>query len=49
MKDLNVDSDAIEWLGVRYKTMLAPAQTGGAYIDRGQLVASGQRPATACT
>ncbi|PWJ20236.1 cupin domain-containing protein [Jannaschia seohaensis] len=30
MKDLTADPDAIEWLGVRYKTILSPEQTGGA-------------------
>ena len=30
MKDLTADNDAIEWLGVRYKTILSPEQTGGA-------------------
>lgn len=30
MKDLITDPAAIEWLGVRYKTILSPEQTGGA-------------------
>ncbi|SFH48906.1 hypothetical protein SAMN04488020_11724 [Palleronia marisminoris] len=30
MKDFDVASDAIEWLGVRYNTILSPAETGGA-------------------
>ncbi|MFW8595031.1 cupin domain-containing protein [Cribrihabitans neustonicus] len=30
MKDLTTDKDAHEWLGVRYKTILSPDQTGGA-------------------
>lgn len=29
MKDLTADSDAIEWHGVRYKTILTPEQSGG--------------------
>lgn len=43
MKNLNVDSDAIEWLGVRYKTILSPAQTGGAMsiVDSWSPVGSG--------
>ncbi|WP_323768513.1 cupin domain-containing protein [Marinovum sp.] len=30
MKDLRTDAEAIEWLGVRYKTILSSAQTNGA-------------------
>ena len=30
MKDLTQDSDAIEWLGVKYKTILTTEQSGGA-------------------
>lgn len=30
MKDLRADAAAVEWLGVRYKTILSPEQTGGA-------------------
>lgn len=30
MKDLTQDSGAIEWLGVRYKTILSPKQSKGA-------------------
>lgn len=30
MKDLRTDIEAIEWLGVRYKTILSSAQTNGA-------------------
>ncbi|KAA9010108.1 cupin domain-containing protein [Histidinibacterium aquaticum] len=30
MKDLTMDDTTIEWLGVRYKTILGPADTGGA-------------------
>lgn len=30
MKDLTQDSDAIEWLGVTYKTILTTEQSGGA-------------------
>ncbi|MDX1781475.1 MAG: cupin domain-containing protein [Thalassovita sp.] len=30
MKDLMTDPAAIEWLGVKYKTILSPEQTGGA-------------------
>ncbi len=30
MKDLNTDADALDWLGVRYKTILSPEETGGA-------------------
>ncbi len=30
MKDLRTDTKAIEWLGVRYKTILSSAQTNGA-------------------
>ncbi|TMV10319.1 cupin domain-containing protein [Ruegeria sediminis] len=30
MKDLNQIDEAIEWLGVQYKTILTPEQTGGA-------------------
>lgn len=30
MKDLRTDTEAIEWLGVRYKTILSSAQTNGA-------------------
>lgn len=30
MKDMTTDSDAIEWHGVRYKTILATEQSGGA-------------------
>jgi len=30
MKDLMTDNDSIEWLGVRYKTILAKEDTGGA-------------------
>ncbi|OWY01551.1 MULTISPECIES: cupin domain-containing protein [Thioclava] len=29
MKDLTTDTSAIEWLGVHYKTILSPEQTGG--------------------
>lgn len=29
MKDLIQDTDAIEWLGTRYKTILSPEETGG--------------------
>ncbi|MDD7970671.1 cupin domain-containing protein [Roseinatronobacter alkalisoli] len=29
MKDLTDDPGAIEWLGVKYKTILTPEQTGG--------------------
>lgn len=30
MKELTQDSDAIEWLGVKYKTILTTEQSGGA-------------------
>ena len=30
MNDLNQDPQSIEWLGVRYKTILRPEDTGGA-------------------
>ena len=30
MKDLRTDTEAIEWLGVRYKTILSSGQTNGA-------------------
>lgn len=30
MKDLSTDVDALEWLGVKYKTILSSARTGGA-------------------
>lgn len=30
MKDLTQDNGAIDWLGVKYKTILDPAQSGGA-------------------
>ena len=30
MKDPTTDTSTIEWLGVRYKTILSPEQTGGA-------------------
>ncbi len=30
MNDLNQDADAIEWLGVKYKTILRPQDSGGA-------------------
>lgn len=30
MKDLNQDDAAMTWLGVKYKTILTPEQTGGA-------------------
>ncbi|MFW8635698.1 cupin domain-containing protein [Cribrihabitans pelagius] len=30
MKDLATDKDALEWLGVRYKTILSREQAGGA-------------------
>lgn len=30
MKDLTQDPAAIDWLGVKYKTILTPEQTGGA-------------------
>ncbi|APH74189.1 cupin domain-containing protein [Aquibium oceanicum] len=29
MTDLTTDSGAVEWLGVRYKTILKPEETGG--------------------
>lgn len=30
MNEVTADRDAVEWLGVRYKTILSPGQTGGA-------------------
>lgn len=30
MKDLTPDTSAVEWLGVQYKTILSPEQSGGA-------------------
>ena len=43
MKDLTQDSDAIEWLGVKYKTILTTEQSGGAMsiVDSWSPVGSG--------
>jgi len=43
MKDLNQIDGAIEWLGVQYKTILAPEQTGGSMsiVDSWSPVGSG--------
>ena len=30
MNDLNTDQDTLEWLGVSYRTILSPEDTGGA-------------------
>lgn len=43
MKDLIEDADAIEWLGVRYKTILSTEETGGtmSIVDSWSPVGSG--------
>lgn len=43
MKDLIEDTDAIEWLGVRYKTILSTDETGGnmSIVDSWSPVGSG--------
>ena len=43
MKDLSVDTGSIEWLGVRYKTILSPEQSGGvmSIVDSWSPVGSG--------
>lgn len=43
MKDLTQDPEAIEWLGVRYKTILTPEQSGGAMSIVDSLSPVGQR------
>jgi len=44
MKDLTTDTAAIEWLGVRYKTILSPEQTGGAMSIVDSLSPAGSGP-----
>lgn len=45
MKDLIRENDAIEWLGVTYKTLLSPEYSGGAMfiLDSGSPAGSRRR------